>query len=223
VNGGFETGDLTGWSTIGDVSVVDSSFGVTAPEGTFQALITTAPAPVSWNPDNLVSFSGNNAVDNGLQFLFEASPGSPLSLGLSAAGIFEQSGIKQTFTIKTPGVLMFRWKYFTDEFTAERDGKVFVTDVPIFVLDETVFSLMPEWVPMEDGSYSAPWIGGRPALTGSSPTIFLTETDYRMAAVQIGPGTHTFGFGIGEESDTYVTSALVVDNIVLLGPSRGVN
>jgi hypothetical protein len=220
VNGGFETGDLTGWSTIGDVSVIDASFGVTAPEGNFQALITTAPGN-SYYPDNTESFSGNDAVDNGLWSLFDASPGSPLFFGLTGAGNFGQSGIKQTFTIKTPAVLMFRWKYLTDEFTGERDGKVFVTDVPIFVLDETVFSLMPKF-PMED-SYSAPWIGGRPALTGSSPTIFFTETDYRMAVVQIGPGTHTFGFGIGEESDGLVTSALVVDNILLLGPSRGVN
>ena len=43
VNGGFETGDLTGWTTIGDISVQTSSFGDTPPQGNFQVLITNAP------------------------------------------------------------------------------------------------------------------------------------------------------------------------------------
>src|SRR5262245_35796226 len=42
-NGGFETGDFTGWSTAGDTLVVNSSFGVTSPGGSFQALISNAP------------------------------------------------------------------------------------------------------------------------------------------------------------------------------------
>src|SRR5262245_7754644 len=87
VNGGFETGDLTGWSTIGDVSVQTSSFG-TPIQSKFQALITNAPlfTPLAcWgdpkvcgseNPDMPLSFSGNYGGDalsnDGLCFLFDA-------------------------------------------------------------------------------------------------------------------------------------------------------
>ena len=39
-NGNFEVG-LTGWSIIGDVSIVDSSFGVDPPQGHLQVLLTT--------------------------------------------------------------------------------------------------------------------------------------------------------------------------------------
>jgi hypothetical protein len=43
-NGNFEAG-LAGWSIMGDVLTVDSSFGVDPPQGHLQLLLTTAPWP----------------------------------------------------------------------------------------------------------------------------------------------------------------------------------
>ena len=43
INGGFETGNFTGWQTIGDALVVDSSIGTAPAGGNYQALITNAP------------------------------------------------------------------------------------------------------------------------------------------------------------------------------------
>jgi hypothetical protein len=45
VNGSFGTGDFTGWSTIGNTSVVTSDFGISSTNGPFQALMTTASVP----------------------------------------------------------------------------------------------------------------------------------------------------------------------------------
>jgi hypothetical protein len=45
VNGSFGTGDFTGWSTIGNTSVVTSDFGISSTNGPFQALISTASVP----------------------------------------------------------------------------------------------------------------------------------------------------------------------------------
>jgi PEP-CTERM motif len=45
VNGSFGTGDFTGWSTIGNTSVVTSSFGISPTDGPFQAFISTASVP----------------------------------------------------------------------------------------------------------------------------------------------------------------------------------
>ncbi len=43
-NGRFETGDFSGWESIGDALVVDTSVGSRAPgRGAYQALITNAP------------------------------------------------------------------------------------------------------------------------------------------------------------------------------------
>jgi hypothetical protein len=47
----FATGDFTGWSTIGNTSVVTSSFGIPPANGTYQGLITTAGVP---EPSSLV-------------------------------------------------------------------------------------------------------------------------------------------------------------------------
>jgi hypothetical protein len=45
VNGSFGTGDFTGWSTIGNTSVVTSAFGIGSTNGPFQAFISTASVP----------------------------------------------------------------------------------------------------------------------------------------------------------------------------------
>ena len=44
-NGSFGSGDFSGWSTIGNTSVVTSDFGITPPVGPDQALISTASVP----------------------------------------------------------------------------------------------------------------------------------------------------------------------------------
>src|SRR5262245_12994053 len=62
-NGGFETGDLAGWRSIGDALVVDASFGTPPAAPQFQALISNAPSPGSLvNPPNVSSFSGIKSV-----------------------------------------------------------------------------------------------------------------------------------------------------------------
>jgi hypothetical protein len=99
-----------------------------------------------------------------------------LYVALTNADPFEQSGIKQSFTTNTPGVLMLDWNYLGDDAGF---------DAPVFVLDDTVVSLDP-------GFSFLPWIGGRPARSSSSPTVFYNETGYQRAVVQVEAGTHTF-------------------------------
>ena len=45
VNGSFGTGDFTGWSTIGNTSVVTSDFGISPPNEPYQAFLSTASVP----------------------------------------------------------------------------------------------------------------------------------------------------------------------------------
>ena len=60
-NGNFEVG-LTGWSIIGDVSIVDSSFGVDPPQGHLQVLLTTV-AEVAY----FTMMTANNACKTNLK------------------------------------------------------------------------------------------------------------------------------------------------------------
>jgi hypothetical protein len=51
INGSFGTGDFTGWSTIGNTSVVSSSFGISPSSGNFEAFLSTQSVP---EPSSLV-------------------------------------------------------------------------------------------------------------------------------------------------------------------------
>lgn len=91
-NGGFETGDFTGWATIGDTSIQTAAFGSGPTEGTFEALLTTetGAVPVA----DLEAFLG-------------LSPGS---LGNG----FEGSAIRQSFSANTRDILSFDWNFLTN-------------------------------------------------------------------------------------------------------------
>ena len=112
-NGGFETGDFSGWETIGDAVVVDTSVGSNAPgRGTYQALITTAPAYLFG--DHPGNYSGNDSV--WLPSLLEAFLGLPNgSLQQFASSLLvhgevnHSSAIKQTFTANAGSIVTFNW------------------------------------------------------------------------------------------------------------------
>jgi hypothetical protein len=45
LNGSFETGNFSSWSTIGNTSVVGSSFGISPTDGSYQAFLSTSSVP----------------------------------------------------------------------------------------------------------------------------------------------------------------------------------
>ncbi|GET37592.1 PEP-CTERM sorting domain-containing protein [Microseira wollei] len=100
INGGFETGNFTGWTTTGNTSIQTSAFGSGPTEGTFQALLSTGGFTVS---------------DSALETFLGLAPGSldNLSNGNATAG----SAIRQTFAAKAGDILTFDWNFLTDEFT----------------------------------------------------------------------------------------------------------
>jgi|SoiMethySBSTD1v2_1073268.scaffolds.fasta_scaffold133270_1 PEP-CTERM motif-containing protein len=202
VNGNFEVG-LAGWSIMGDVLTVDSSFGVDTPQGHLQVLMTSAPdtAPYPPNgigvPEHIQSYSGTNSVSGfSSVFLFFDSPfvfGHPLGVG-----IFEWSGIKQTFIANTDILLSFTWKCLTDEGTLEfgtvcEDSPGF--EKPFYVIDGVANILNPS------GAASV------------SPTPFRFESRYETTTLLLAAGTHTIGFGVGDVADTWFNTGLLVDDI----------
>jgi len=98
INGGFETGTFSGWSTTGDTSIVTAAFGSGPTSGTFEALVEGGAAGVS--VPSLEAFLG-------------ASGGSlnALGNGITHGG----SAIKQTFTATAGQTLRFNWNFITDE------------------------------------------------------------------------------------------------------------
>jgi len=100
VNGGFETGNFTGWATTGNASIQTSAFGSGPTEGTFEALLSTGDPTV---PD----FS--------LEVFLGLAPGSldNLGNGNATAG----SAIRQTFLAEAGDILTFDWNFLTNEGT----------------------------------------------------------------------------------------------------------
>jgi len=104
VNGGFETGDFTGWTTIGNASIQDATYGVTPAEGTFQALITTGDSSLS-------NGAGGTAVSAAALDTFLGLAANTLE----ATGAVNGSAFKQTFSATAGDVINFKFDYLTND------------------------------------------------------------------------------------------------------------
>src|SRR5207249_5015499 len=175
INGGFETGNFTGWQTIGDALVVDSSIGTAPAGGTYQALITNAPSRAS-SGRHFQSYSGNNSVESCPASL---SP-DPLAIFLGLprcsltqlASAWEGSAIKQTFTGNAGEVLSFSWNFLTDEGVP--------MDFAFVVLDGNL-SLLADFSTVQTGS----------------GTPFRDESGYHLFATTLPiTGVHFIGIGV---------------------------
>lgn len=101
INQGFETGDFTGWDTIGATSVVDGSFGSGPSNGTFQALLST----------------GDGAVGVAALEAFLGLGAGTLS-ALGGENVTSGSAIQQTVTVAPGETLSFDFNFLTDEIPA---------------------------------------------------------------------------------------------------------
>ena len=121
VNGGYETGILSGWSSIGAAHVDTAVIGVAPTQGTFHAYI-----------DN----TGNFAAPIATVVPFLGVPGSSI-LGLGAGPPTTGSAIKQSVTVSAGDVLSFDWNFLTDEWNEAptfNDFAIFSVDtVPNFL------------------------------------------------------------------------------------------
>lgn len=115
INGGFEDGDFTGWSTIGATSIETAAFGSGPTGGTYDALLTTGEGSVT---------------DAALEGFLGLTGGSLDFVSPSGQDVTEGSAIFQTFGASAGDVLTFDWNFLTDEIPA-----------PLEVIDYAFFDL----------------------------------------------------------------------------------
>jgi len=193
INGGFETGDFTGWTTLGETSIETSAFGSGPTQGTSQASLSTAGA--TFESSIIEEFLGleiGSLTNFGIPLdPFRLPNGDPFPGGIATQG----SAIRQTFTANAGNILTFDWNFLTNEtalFPALNDFS-FVSISSLQDLASTTF----------------------PAVI-SPMTRFFQETGFQPFSFTIPTtGTYTLGIGVTDWRDTTKDSVLLVDNVQL--------
>ena len=201
INLGFETGDFTGWSTIGLTSVLTKDFGIAPLEGNFQGFLSTGVGAVQVGP--LESFLGLGAGS-----LVNLVSGPPSGGGIPTEG----SGIKQTFSVNSGDRIEFAWNFLTNEATLSFGGPSAFNDTSFALVNLSYKELADTNVTTFDASLP---------ITG-----FFQQTGWRtfLSGPLLG-GDVTRAFGVVDVRDSIVDSGLLVDavpepsTLLLLGTS----
>ena len=214
-NGGFETGNLSGWSTIGDANVENPTLGIDPPFGHFQASITTR-SNIQMNPE--LPFSGANAVNisaletftmgfvsSQIRFLLELN-------GYGNISASEGSAIQTTFSASAGESLSFLYNFLTAE--GGSNDFAFVSVQPVGGFDG------PDL--LADVLTSTPVLSPTiPIPGGSVPGFFWNaETGYhQFSHVFAEDGLYSLTIGVADTGDTEAGSALLIDDVTLQAAS----
>ncbi len=199
INGGFETGDFTGWKTLGSTNIETAAFGSGPTNGTYQSLLSTGGA--KFDGSIIEKFLGLNAGSlNNLarEITPDSSAFSPIQQTAT-----QGSAIEQTFTAKAGDILTFDWDFLTDEVLP-----------PVPFSDFSFVSINSQ----SDGSisYLSELADITTVTSAISATRFFKETGFHTFSFNIPTtGTYTLGLGVTNVGDTTLDSGLLVDNVKL--------
>jgi hypothetical protein len=197
LNGGFETGNFTGWEILGRTSIKTSAYGSGPTEGTSQALLSTfCPTLVN----NLCKQDGN--------FLELTEFLNVNALDLTTLGnVFEGSAIKTTLAVEAGDVLTFDWNFLTNSMNGDTSG----------LYNDFAFVTIAEKADKLSDTFS-PFVGNVTGIDFEHQTGFKTFS-YSFTTT----GTYTLGIGVADVGDGASDSGLLVDNVLLSStpiPSR---
>ena len=185
-NGDFGTGDLTGWTKLGNVAVdTTAQFGPPPAGFKAQAVLGTA--------DSSGFLFGGSAV---------AAASLDTFLGLGAgtlAGLTATvgSGLSTSFTAAAGDQLVFQWKFMSNDPPGSP-----ANDTAFVVLDKTTLVKLTS-------VNTATFLGG-------SPSPLFDETAYlTFSTGPLSAGAHSLSFGVFDGTDTLGASALAVTNVHL--------
>ena len=193
INGGFETGNFTGFQTIGGPNLVVTSppFPIPAPEGIRAAVISNnAGVPVA----QLEAFLG--------------VPVGALSTLMNGV-VRNGSAIRQAVSLNAGNVVTFQANFLTNEFPTP--GTPF-NDFA-FLSQVGGGSLQLQTL----GNVTSQPLVPAPPLTTAAGITYVRQTGYRTFSFTAPmAGQYNVGFGAVNVSDTFAPSALLLDNVTVV-------
>jgi hypothetical protein len=211
INGSFETGNFTGWASIGDASIQSSSSGVTPTDGNFQAIITNAHEFWGGSSGYIDPISDFPAVGSSELSAFLSLSRSYISDSILVPPLNDRgnlfgygSAIQTNFYGHAGDMLSLDYNYLTS------DG--YNWDAAFLCLTSP------------DMTFIYKLAGNNPELMLSPPivdsaTVFTHETGWLNFSLLL-PNTNTYSLSIAvsQVSDNTYDSGAVIDNVRLSVP-----
>lgn len=232
-SGSFETGDFSGWDTAGDTSIQGNFQGIAPPEGSSQAVLSTAcpgtafssgecfdtnapDQPRNDDPGNspgTFNFSGNDQFDANAENFPNNLQGF-LGLGPNALNIPREGGIPGLRLPKEGSAIK---QTFTAEapFQLSFEWNLLTNDVTGSGNSrDLAFATIYESTSTQENRQI---INLNETITtlDSSSTTFAQENGYQSftSSQTYSPGTYTLGFGVVDIDGVDTSSALMVDSV----------
>ena len=209
-NGGFETGDLSGWNTQGNVEVLQSSnfipVPIPVPEGNYFVLISNGPEDTS-APDGTpyADADGDGQTD------------------------LDVTVLSQTFSVDTPGKLCFDWSWLTAEEDPVKSPS-YQDDIFYVVLDgQIILSGSVDKPPLGGGADgSSPFLDvptdeNYYIVSSAGPTngsnFAFGRSEFSTFCIDISDGSHTIQFIVADQGiynsipSPIFDSGLIIDKV----------
>ena len=195
-NPSFETGDLTGWTTAGNVGIDGTWRGISPTDGGSQVILRTSASAVAPS----IAETALGLPSNTLQILFD----NDLSGISSGSGPLDGSALQQSFFADAGEVLSVDWNFVTRETPPDTSSTDFLWQHLMLPDGSDIGGVLAHAAQPASAFFNA----GSPSYqqTGSQTFTFTLPQS----------GTYTFSVGVQDVQDTNHDSFGLFDNFFIV-------